>query len=158
MRVCPHCAEELPDDVRICTQCGKDATTEPDWRTTPRRADREPWWQSGGPDMPGPPPTASGLPPQPTPPTGRTPFGRQPVNTLAVLSLVVVLLSGGLAFVSWWLSLAANVIGLVMAGVAMQQIRTSAEPDQGAGFGFALAALILGALGLLSFLRWVLVL
>jgi hypothetical protein len=153
MRVCPHCAEELPDDALVCTHCGKDPTVEPE-RSTPVRPDEEPWRPGtpGAPLSPGSP-AASGLPPGAAPPpTERpVPLGRQPANTLAVLSLVVVLVSGAFGFFNWWLSMGLNVVGLVMAVVAMQQVRGS-PGDR--GFGFALAALILGALGLLGFLRF----
>jgi hypothetical protein len=31
MRVCPHCAEELPDQATVCSVCGKDPAAVPAW-------------------------------------------------------------------------------------------------------------------------------
>jgi ribosomal protein L40E len=44
VKVCPHCAEELPDEATVCTQCHKDPAQAPAW-ATPRRPDEPPpWW------------------------------------------------------------------------------------------------------------------
>jgi hypothetical protein len=44
VKVCPHCAEELPDESTVCTQCHKDPAQAPAW-ATPRRPDEPPpWW------------------------------------------------------------------------------------------------------------------
>jgi hypothetical protein len=44
VKTCPHCAEELPDEATVCTQCHKDPAVAPAW-ATPRRADESPpWW------------------------------------------------------------------------------------------------------------------
>ena len=31
MKVCPHCAEELPDDATVCSVCGRDPAAIPAW-------------------------------------------------------------------------------------------------------------------------------
>jgi zinc-ribbon domain len=61
VKVCPHCAEELPDEATVCPQCHKDPAQAPAW-ATPRRPDEsQPWWSedvlqpshgSGPPDVP----------------------------------------------------------------------------------------------------------
>ena len=36
MKVCPHCAEELPDDAAVCSNCHKNPAEVPAWATTGR--------------------------------------------------------------------------------------------------------------------------
>lgn len=136
MKVCPHCAEELPDEIRVCSQCSRDTTVEPVWKTNPRV------------------PSGTGLyGPGAGPPTGLpTATGETPANTLAVTALGVVLVSQVLGLYSWVLALIADAAGFLMGLVAMHQVRSSKEP--GYGFGFALAAVIIGGLGLSWFLLW----
>jgi ribosomal protein L40E len=44
VKVCPHCAEELPDEATACTKCHQDPAEAPAW-ATPRRPDEsQPWW------------------------------------------------------------------------------------------------------------------
>jgi hypothetical protein len=44
VKVCPHCAEELPDETTVCPECHKDPSEVPAW-ATPRRPDEaQPWW------------------------------------------------------------------------------------------------------------------
>lgn len=36
VKVCPHCAEELPDDATVCSECHKDPSVLPEWAMTGR--------------------------------------------------------------------------------------------------------------------------
>jgi len=45
VKACPHCAEELPDEATVCTQCHKDPAAASAW-ATPRRRDESPQWWS----------------------------------------------------------------------------------------------------------------
>ncbi len=135
MKVCPHCAEELPDEIRVCSHCGRDTTVEPVWKTSPR--------VSSGTDL---------YSPKTGPSAGLTLAGETRANKLAVTALVVVVVSQALGFYSWVLALIADGAGFLIGLVAMQQVRSSKDP--GYGFGFALAAVIIGGLGLFWFLFW----
>jgi hypothetical protein len=44
VKVCPHCAEELPDDATVCPECHKSPTEAPAWATTARRDESQPSW------------------------------------------------------------------------------------------------------------------
>jgi hypothetical protein len=44
VKVCPHCAEELPDEATVCPECHKDPAVAPAWATTGRADDVPPWW------------------------------------------------------------------------------------------------------------------
>ncbi len=39
MKVCPHCAEELPDDATVCSECHKDPAVPPAWVAAGRSDD-----------------------------------------------------------------------------------------------------------------------
>jgi ribosomal protein L40E len=45
VKVCPHCAEELPDEATVCSNCHKDPALTPAW-ATPRRPEEPPSWSS----------------------------------------------------------------------------------------------------------------
>ena len=64
---------------------------------------------------------------------------------------MVVLVSGALGLFTWWIGLLGDVAGLLMGGVALQRVRSSREPERGSGF--AIAAMVLGGLGVLGALR-----
>ena len=49
VKVCPHCAEELPDEATVCPECHKDPAEAPAWATTGSSDGLPPWW-SGRPE------------------------------------------------------------------------------------------------------------
>lgn len=51
MKVCRHCAEELPDEATVCSNCHKDPAAVPAWAVS-RRPDEPSPWQLG--DVSGP--------------------------------------------------------------------------------------------------------
>jgi hypothetical protein len=46
VKVCPHCAEELPNEATVCPECHKDPTQAPAWGTTGPSDESRPWWSS----------------------------------------------------------------------------------------------------------------
>lgn len=46
VKVCPHCAEELPDEATVCSNCHKDPAAAPAW-AVPRRPDEPSPWRLG---------------------------------------------------------------------------------------------------------------
>jgi ribosomal protein L40E len=46
VKVCPHCAEELPDEATVCSRCRKDPAVAPAWAVA-KRSEAPPvglWW------------------------------------------------------------------------------------------------------------------
>jgi hypothetical protein len=44
VKVCPYCAEELPDDATVSPECHKDPNLAPAWVGARRPDDVAPWW------------------------------------------------------------------------------------------------------------------
>ena len=140
MKVCPYCAEELADDVVACTQCGRDTTVEPEWRRSPELA---------------PTPSAEQIvrSSQERSSTGET-GERAGMNGLALASFLAAIGVGifgtAAAFpVALGVLVHVGVVGLGL--VAMRQTR--ARPDGGSGYGFAVAAVVLGTIGVIGYGR-----
>ena len=140
MKVCPYCAEELADDVVACTQCGRDTTVEPEWRRSPE---------------PIPTPSAEEIV---RASAGRSPAGetgeRVGMDPLAIAAFLAAIGAGifgeAAAFpVALGVLVHAGVVGLGLA--AMRQTR--ARPAGGSGYGFAVAAVVLGSIGLIGYAR-----
>jgi hypothetical protein len=143
VKVCPWCAEELPDDARVCTQCGKDPDETPEWKRRPAAASA-----SSVPGL-GPP----GSPPGPdTPMFAGTETRAATINRLAKIAFAIVIVSFAIGFLfpRVEVSLIADAVGLVLGVAALQQIRDSHGAQRGTEW--ALTAVILGGLGLLLYL------
>jgi hypothetical protein len=80
VKVCPHCAEELPDEATACSNCKKDPAVAPAW-AVPRRPDESAPWRLGDAFEPdGVPPTSDHV---------HAPFKRlEPSGTLGIPSKV----------------------------------------------------------------------
>jgi zinc-ribbon domain len=44
VKVCPHCAEELPDEATVCPKCHKDPAVPPAWAVARGRDEAPSWW------------------------------------------------------------------------------------------------------------------
>jgi hypothetical protein len=155
VKVCPHCAEELPDEATVCSGCNKDPTVAPAW-AEPRRLD-EPTPRLG--DAFGPNrvlPTSDRVPA----PYERLEPGRAlgEVPSTVWLSLILWLFGGvvgfGLSAITGItgpiLTIAVPAMGLIVGIVGRSQIKSS----NGQLRGLALANIAI-ALHLVS-LAWLL--
>ncbi|MFA7265918.1 MAG: DUF4190 domain-containing protein [Candidatus Nanopelagicales bacterium] len=97
---------------------------------------------------PPPPPPGGGIPaPPPPPPIGGVPAGGQQANNgLAIASLVVGLVS----FLCCSFGFIPGVIAIVLGVIARGQIKTTGQR----GDGMALAGIILGAIGVVWAVFW----
>lgn len=127
MKVCRHCAEELPDDATVCSMCGKDPAVLPGW-AVPKRPDEvlPPWQPNRIPDpsddIPGP---YEGLEPE----VAQKPLLPPAVTVSLVLGLFGGMIGFGLSGISGLiLVLAGHGIGLILGIVGSSQIKASNWP------------------------------
>jgi hypothetical protein len=127
VKVCRHCAEELPDDATVCSTCGKDPAVLPAW-AVPKRPDEvlPPWQPNRIPDpsddIPGP---YEGLEPD----VAQKPLLPPAVTVSLFLALFGGIFTFGLTGITGLiLALAAPAIGLILGIVGRSQIKASNWP------------------------------
>jgi hypothetical protein len=138
VKVCPFCAEELADDVVDCTQCGRDTTVEPEWTRTPQPAVT---------------PSAEQIVRTSAAQSSAGETGeRAGMNGLALASFLAALGAGIFGTAATFptelgVLVHAAVVGLGLAGMW----QTRSRPAAGSGYGFAVAAVVLGTIGLIGY-------
>ena len=139
MKVCRSCAEELADDARVCTQCGRDPDERP--RSVAHVPVLDPLVRPFEPQA---------SPPRGTEPTARVapPSARSATNRLAVVALAAVLLSYPFGFAAPILALLLEAAGLVLGFLALQAIERSGRGERGRGLAWV--AIGLGAIGVVG--------
>jgi hypothetical protein len=140
VKVCPYCAEELADDVVVCTHCGRDISVEPEWRRDPAPARA---------------PTAEEIVRSSSAPAADAGLvARRGMNGLAIVAFLAAIgagIFGTAAAFPTALGLIVHAAVVVLGLAAMR--RTRARPAEGSGYGFAVAAVVLGAIGLIGYGR-----
>jgi hypothetical protein len=139
MKVCRSCAEELADDARVCTQCGRDPDERPEPVAHVPAVD-----PLARPFDPGAPPPRRDEPLPPVVP----PLPRGPMNAIAVAALAVVLLSYPFGFAAPILALLLEAAGLVLGFLALQAIERSGRAERGREFAWV--AIALGGIGIVG--------
>lgn len=118
VKVCPHCAEELPDEATVCSQCQKDPAVRPAWATSRKPPNETPHWSDwrGSEDawepnsVPDPLDDAPGRLESLEPPAAR----EREIPRIAWMALVWTVFPGG-----------GIIIGLVLGIVARRRIKAS---------------------------------
>jgi zinc-ribbon domain len=151
VKVCPHCAEELPDDAAVCPQCGKDPTEVPAWATAGRSDESRLWAPDDHRPQPG---RDEGIPESvPAPYRGLEPAAGQRLGVpwKVWASLILALTWGYVAsFLVWgWfvaaspasglpylvLPLAGYTVGLILGNLGRAEVDDSDRVGQILGWG-----------------------
>lgn len=122
--MCPHCAEELPAQATVCSNCHKDPAVLPAW-AVPNRPDEAPPWSSPNrvpdplDDVPGP---YKGLEPE----AARV----RPIPLVVWVSFGLALFSGAVGFglpgtTGLLLDVVGRVTGLILGIVGRHRINNS---------------------------------
>ena len=115
--MCPHCAEELPDEVTLCPQCHKDPAARPAWATLGKPQSEEmPRWSDWPEDV-------AWDPDQVPDPTDDIPGPFESLEPAAARE-------GEIPWIVWWalfwtLFSGGIIIGLVLGIVARRRIKAS---------------------------------
>jgi hypothetical protein len=152
VKVCPHCAEELPDEATVCPECHKDPAKPPAW-AVPRRPDAPPpWWSEDALE-----PTGSDGVPAPykrlEPAVARE--GSLSIPSKVWVSLILSWVGGPIAAMTaallpWGVGLifraVAYIAGLILGNLGRAEVKASDRLGQ----VIAIVAIVWNAIGLFS--------
>jgi hypothetical protein len=115
VKVCPHCAEELPDEATVCPVCHKDPAVRPAWAILGKPPDEAPHWSDWRESEDAWEPNSVLDPPDDIPYGSLEPAAarEREIPWIVWAALLATLLSGGI------------IIGLVLGIVARRQIKSS---------------------------------
>jgi hypothetical protein len=156
VKVCRHCAEELPDEATVCSQCHKDPAAAPAW-SVPRRPDEgPPWWSDAAFDPNRAPHTPQGVPaPYERLEPAAAREGLSGVPSQVWVSLILWLAWGRIVWqmsanLPWQVGLIAVSLGYIVGLVLANLGRVKVKKSDRLGQLLAIAAIALNAVALVS--------